>query len=228
MRSVTAEEMRRMDQMATKQYEIPETLLVENAARSILQCIDLSTRHTFAIFCGPGNNGADGLALARHLLGRGKKVMVYLIDKSDHPSEAWRINRTCIGHMTDAIRAIETLGDLDDMLQELKQYNTVIDAMFGTGLNRELKGVAPIVIDNINQSRIYTISVDMPSGLDATTGRPFGAFIEANEVITMECMKKGLESNSYVDCPVHVVSAGLPQAIVERVLGVESSGESWR
>ena len=128
MRSVTAEEMRRMDQMATKQYEIPETLLVENAARSILQCIDLSTRHTFAIFCGPGNNGADGLALARHLLGRGKKVMVYLIDKSDHPSEAWRINRTCIGHMTDAIRAIETLGDLDDMLQELKQYNTVIES----------------------------------------------------------------------------------------------------
>ena len=44
----------------------------------------------------------------------------------------------------------------------------------------------------------------------------------------MECMKKGLESNPYVDCPVHVVSAGLPQVIVERVLGVESPGESWR
>lgn len=218
MQSVRAEEMREMEQIAIKQLEIPELLLVENAALNILRCLDLSTRHSFAVFCGPGNNGADGMALARHLLGRDKKVMVYLVGESKHPGEAWLTNRRILQHMTKNLRRVETLGEIEDMLQEINAFNTIIDALFGTGLQGSLKGVAPIVIDNINQSRIYTISVDVPSGLDATTGRPSGAFIEANEVITLEMMKTGLENNPYVDCPVQVVSAGLPQAVKDRVL----------
>lgn len=218
MQSVHVEEMREMEQIAIKQLEIPEVLLVENAALSILRCLDLNTRHSFAVFCGPGNNGADGLALARHLIGREKKVMVYLIGESEHPGEAWTINLRILRHMTQNVRRVETLGEIEDMLKEMNVYNTIIDAMYGTGLHGAVKGVAPIVMDNINQSRIYTISVDVPSGLDADTGRPYGAFIEANEVITIEMMKKGLENNPYVDCPIQVVSAGLPQLVKDRVL----------
>ena len=178
----------------------------------------MNTRHSFAVFCGPGNNGADGLALARHLLGREKKVMVYLVGESEHSSQAWMTNYRILQHMTQNLRRVETLGEIEDMLQELNAYNTVIDALYGTGLHGAVKGVAPIVMDNINQSRIYTISVDVPSGLDADTGRPYGAFIEANEVITIEMMKTGLENNPYVDCPIQVVSAGLPQLVKNRVL----------
>ncbi len=219
MRSVTAEEMKRIELIAMQQLEIPELILVENAALGVLQHLDLSRRHSFAIFCGPGNNGADGLAVARHLIGLDKTVGIYLLGESAPHSEAWKLNMRALTHMKAPIRRLETLGDLDDMIRELEQYNTIIDALFGTGLNRELKEMAPIVIDNINQSRIFTISIDIPSGLDATTGQPYGAFIEANEIITMECMKKGLEHNPNIDAPVHLVSAGIPQSCIRQVLG---------
>ncbi|MDD7593759.1 MAG: NAD(P)H-hydrate epimerase [Peptoniphilaceae bacterium] len=219
MRSVTREEMERIISYTHRTLEIPEPILVENAAIGLLQHIDLSKRHSFAVFCGPGNNGADGLALARQLLIRGKRVGIYLVGEKQEPSEAWLMNRRAVGHLTDDIHRVETLGDLEDMLDDLHRYNTVVDALFGTGLNRELKGIFPIVIDNINQSRIFTLSVDMPSGLDATTGQPYGAFIEAGKIVTLGLMKTGLEHNRLIDCPVKVSEIGLPLQAIRRVLG---------
>lgn len=210
MRLVSGQEMRDLDNYCVKQLEIPEILLVENAAISSLPYLDLDQRHSFAIFCGTGNNGADGLAIARHLLGRDKKVHVFLVGHNEKPSQAWLINFRALRHMTSQISSIETIGDLEDMDENLSSYNTIIDAIFGTGLNRPLSGVAPIVIDRMNESRIFKISIDLPSGIDADSGRSYGAFVEADRIICMEFMKAGLKNLNYSDAPIHIVSAGIP------------------
>lgn len=219
MLSVTGSQMEQIVRYTQRTMEIPESILVENAALGILRYIDLRKRHSFAVFCGPGNNGADGLALARHLIIRGKRVGVYLVGEKHEPSEAWLMNRRALGHLTDQIHHVETLGELQDMLEDLNHYNMVIDALFGTGLNRELKGMFPIVIDNLNQSRIFTLSVDVPSGLDATTGKPYGAFVEAGEIVTLGLMKDGLLDNRLIDGPIHVAEIGIPSQAIERILG---------
>lgn len=218
MRLITAEEYRRIIAYTTGQMEIPLLLLAENASGAVVRAIDLEKRHSFAVFCGPTFNGAIGLAVARRLLGLGKQVGVYLLDPPEEPDAAWQTNVRAVQHLTRDLHSLETLGDLDDMLQALGQYNTIIDGLYGSELDFELKGVAPIVIDNINQSRTFTISIDVPSGLDATTGRPYGAFIEAGMTISLGFMKKGLMSNRLVDGPVHVVDIGIPKLALTRAL----------
>lgn len=210
MRLVTADQMRELDKYCINQLEIPEILLVENAAISSLAHLDLDRRQSFAVFCGTGNNGADGLAIARQLLSLDKKVHIFLIGHSNKPSQAWLTNFRAVRHMTEQISSIETIGDIEDVSELLSRYNTIIDAIFGIGLNRPLSGVAPIAIEQMNESRIFKISIDMPSGLDANTGRSYGAFVEADRIICMEYMKAGLEKINYLDADIHIVSAGIP------------------
>lgn len=220
MQAVTGEQMRLIDHFAIERYGIPEIVLVENAAIRTIDCIDLSRRHTFAVFCGTGNNGADGLAVARGLVARAKHVRVFIVGNPEKAGEAWKQNYEALQLLQVQIKRIETLGDLDDMIHQLDEMNTLIDCLFGTGLNREIRGTAAIVIEQINRSRTYTISVDLPSGIDATTGRVWGCFVEADAVICLQLMKTGLQNNPYVNGEVIVVPAGIPQKAIEA--GLES------
>lgn len=219
MFTVSRDQMQGMEAYTIQQLEISPSLLVENVAIHALDQLDLDCRHSFAIFCGPGNNGADGLALARHLLGMDKQVHVFLLEAKKEPSQVWRDNLRSLRHMTDHIASLESLGDLEDMIQALSRYNTIIDALFGTGLDRPLSGVAPVIIEQVNESRIFTISMDLPSGMDADTGMSYGAMVHADRVLAVEFAKAGLARGALVDLDIRIVSAGIPAKAKRWVLG---------
>ncbi len=216
---VTGEQMRAIDQYAIKSMEIPSIVLMENAALQVINKIDLNLRHSFAIFCGTGNNGGDGLAIARGLINHGKDVSVFIVGDRKSITNEFHINYRILEHMRAELKWIETLEDLDHMMQKMQEVNTLIDCIFGIGLSREVKGTAAVVIEQINASRIYTISVDIPSGIHATTGQILGTYVEANEVVCLQYLKSGLSDNKYLHCPINVVKIGIPEQARKYVMG---------
>lgn len=224
MRSVTAAQMRAMDHYAIEQLELPSIVLMENAARAAMDQLDLHRRHSFAIFCGVGNNGGDGLALGRNLLSKHKRVRFYLVGDLARASADFMVNYRILVHMKADLRLLENLGHIADLQGELQTFNTVIDALFGIGLNRPIRGMAAVVIEQINESRIFTISLDMPSGIDATTGQPYGAYIQPAAILTFEFPKQGLARSPLQHTPVRVLPIGLPREAKAFVLGDDFDG----
>jgi len=219
MRIVTAEQMQAIDRYAIERLEIPSIVLMENAALRAIDAMDLARRDTFAVFCGTGNNGADGLAIARGLLALGKRVCCFIVGEREGGSAEFKLQYRILEHMDAEIRRLETLGDLSDMIDRLEAFNTIVDCIFGTGLNRELRGMAPIVIEQINQSRVYTYSVDMPSGINATTGESHGAHVESDEIICLQYLKRGLADNPLIFGKVRIVPIGIPESVYEKIVG---------
>lgn len=224
MLTVTADQMQRIDHYAIENMEIPSIVLMENAALAIISNLDLNRRHTFAIFCGTGNNGGDGLAIARGLINRGKSVTVFIVGNEEHASPDFKTNLKILRHMRADIKKIETLGDITDLSSQLNNVNTIIDAIFGTGLDRPVRELHAVVIEQINESRIFTISVDVPSGIDATSGKSLGACIEPSAILTLEIMKKGIYENPILRCPIRVLHIGIPDRAKSFVLGEPFNG----
>ncbi len=216
---VTGEQMKAIDQYAIKSMEIPSIVLMENAALKVIDKIDLNLRHSFAIFCGTGNNGGDGLAIARGLINCGKTVSVFIVGNRESMTDEFHINYRILEHMRAEVKWIKTLEDLDYMIQKMQEVNTLIDCIFGIGLSREVRGTAAVVIEQINSSRIYTISVDIPSGIHATTGKILGTYVEANEVVCLQYLKSGLVDNQYLHCEISVVEIGIPEQARKYVMG---------
>ena len=219
MLAISRDQQLEMIAYATKQLEMPEILLVENAAAKVISAIDLSRRETFAIFCGTEFNGACGLAIARGLLTKGKKVQIFIVGDLQEPSPAFEVNHQILFHMKAKMKRIKTLGDIEDLLQELMKVNTIIDAIYGTEKSTPVDSIASIAIGQINESRIFTLSIDIASGIDATSGRPLGDFVEPGVMVTFEFMKKGMEACPYLHCPVTILPLGLPREAKSYVLG---------
>lgn len=215
---VNRDQMQKIDSYAINTLKVPSLCLVERAALAVLKNIDLNIRQSFAIVVGVGNNGADGMALARNLLALGKYVDVYIIGNLDKASGDFLTNLDSVKTMTDQIYEINTIADMEFMEENLDQVNTIVEGIFGTGLSRTIEGKYAYVIDLINRKGTYTISIDLPSGLDATSGESFGDLVDADLVVTMQCMKEGLYSSSYFKDKTVVEDIGLPLKAIERVL----------
>lgn len=210
---------------ATRQLEMPEILILENAALKVIFSIDLDRRETFAIFCGTGFNGACGLAIARGLLAQGKSVRIFIIGDPEKASPSFQVNYQILFHMKAKIKVLRTLGDIEDLLEELMKVNTIIDAIYGAEESSPVDSIGAIAIGQINESRIFTLSIDIASGIDATSGRPLGDFVESGVILTFEFMKKGIEACPYLHCPVKILSIGLPREAKSYVLGRDWEGK---
>ncbi len=215
---VNREEMQKIDHYAINILNIPSICLVERASLAVLKNIDLNIRNSFAVVVGVGNNGADGVALARNLLAVDKYVDLYIVGNLSKASEEFNLNLKAVRAMTDQIYEVKSIADIEFMEKNLDKVTTIVDGIFGTGLSRTIEGEFAYVIDLINRKRTYTISIDLPSGLDASTGESFGDLVDADLVVTMQCMKEGLENNPYFKDKTVVEDIGLPQKAIEKVL----------
>lgn len=168
-------------------YRIEE--LVDKASDCLLKHI-----HHFqkvSILCGPGNNGADGLSLAIKLKNEGKNVDVYIFDDHEHLSYANRyyLNQ-CYEQQISVFLLNESL--IEEMIENMKHCDAIVDAMFGFGLNSSPKGLYQSVIEEVNQ--LYDqeiIAVDIPTGLSCNTGQPYQSVICATQTITLSALKNG-------------------------------------
>ena len=213
---VDRETMQKIDKFAIEELKIPSLCLVERAALSVMENINLDVRHSFAIIVSCGNNGADGLALARNLLALGKNCHIYIIGNKDKASEDFIKNFNACKNLTENIYPVETIEDMKFLRENLDRVNTIIDGVFGTGLNRPVSGIYANIIDLINEKNIYTISIDLPSGFDANGENNYGSYVDSDLIVCMQIFKKGLYEDTYFRDKTVVCDIGLPKIAIEK------------
>jgi hydroxyethylthiazole kinase-like uncharacterized protein yjeF len=209
--------VRELDRRAVKAYGIPSVLLMENAASGAAaaarELLETRAGGTAIIVCGPGNNGGDGYALARHLANSGAAVCIASIGEPREGSDGW-INRRVVERMGLPIEAWSP--------PQAQGPALIVDAIFGTGLDREAAGDARRAIEWMNRSHdsgAAVLALDVPSGMHADTGRPLGACVRADVTATFVGWKKGFLAKDALDLTgeVRIVDIGAPRRCAEEL-----------
>jgi hydroxyethylthiazole kinase-like uncharacterized protein yjeF len=190
---VTAEQMREFDRRAEEEFGVPSIVLMENAGCHVAQAVrallgDVTGRRV-TVIAGRGNNGGDGFVAARLLHEAGADVSVFLLaDPADVSGDA-KIN---LDLLLGAKVPVESAQSMSKIESALVHSEAVVDAIFGTGLRGDITGLASDVINAINTCSGPVVAVDIPSGLDADTGRILGVCVRADCTVTFALPKIGL------------------------------------
>ena len=191
MKVATTEEMRAMDRYAIETLGIADEILMENAGIAAYYALagemDIAGGR-FAVFCGGGNNGGDGFVVARKIHSGGGIVKVFLLAEKNRYKGAARKNLDRLLNLPVDVRPVESV---DDVRGYILQSNAVIDAIFGTGLDRDVEGLHREVIELINAIGKPVYSLDIPSGVNGDTGRLMGTAIRAAATVTFGLPKRG-------------------------------------
>ena len=208
----TREDVRSVDKEAIEACGMLGIVLMENAARgsadTILQTCNDDELEYIVIVCGSGNNGGDGYAIARHLHNRGYVVRIAAVVEPTSPNAIINLNI--------AKKMQIPINCCSDGLFE--NASLVIDAIFGTGLEREVLEPYLPVIQAINECSAKVVAIDIPSGLDCNTGQPHGIAVKANLTITFVGFKQGFVKEAASDYigNVIVVDIGCPQHLIKK------------
>lgn len=203
-----------MDRYAIDQVGIPGVVLMENAGSAVARCAMecFGTLDDVIVLCGRGNNGGDGLVAARHLWDHGKRVRVFVIGEGELSADASVNLRIAQQLGVPVQRVVEPPRELIEGSKVL-----IIDALLGTGFAGEVRQPLASVIDEVNRARergAKVLAVDVPSGVNASTGEVAAHCVEADITVTFHCMKVGLASypGAAKAGRVEVCQIGIPAA----------------
>jgi NAD(P)H-hydrate epimerase len=191
MKVSSVNEMRILDRTAIEQFGISEILLMENAGTAAFSAIlnEFGVKErAFLIFCGAGNNGGDGLVVARKLHSMGGKVKVILLGDAQKFKGAAGTNYEIITKLKIPLSPFKSR---DDLIFDTANSDILIDAIFGTGLIRDVEGIYRDVIEWMNSSGKPVFSLDIPSGVSGDTGQVLGCAVRADCTITFGLPKLG-------------------------------------
>jgi ADP-dependent NAD(P)H-hydrate dehydratase / NAD(P)H-hydrate epimerase len=220
-RMLTAAEVGALDRITSEKHGVPVATLMENAGRALAeQTASCCTSGRVVVFAGAGNNGGDGLVAARHLKGRGLTVEVVL---STDPGRFGGIARDNLLRW----QQLSPLLDAGAAFAALGAGDVAIDALFGTGLNRPPEGRAAEAIAWLNAHRgqgCVVVAADIPSGLNADTGLPFGTCVQADTTVTFAALKRGLcqEPGTTLAGRIIVADIGIPEAALSSLAGARA------
>jgi NAD(P)H-hydrate epimerase len=163
--------------------------------------------HSFKIFCGKGNNGGDGLAIARMLLQSGFSAITYILENGKPGSPDFQENLQRLHDSTTDIHFIQS----EDIFPSIHETDIVIDALFGSGLNKPVAGLAAKLVEHINTSKATIVSIDVPSGLFMDASSIAHPIIVARHTLTFQVYKIGLlvQENAPFIGNVHLLDIGL-------------------
>lgn len=222
MKACFAEQMRRIDRAASERGGIPSIVLMENAAIACVNELKKDfaelEKQSIAVFCGKGNNGGDGFAIARHLFNMGVDVSVFLVCGTEFTGDA-KINFDII-QKTDI--DIEVITDTENLKYIIKSFDIAIDAIYGTGIHGTVRGISYDVIEEINANAKYVLAVDIPSGIDADSGEVCGVCVKADKTVTFAAYKIGMLMFPGADYVGEVTVADI--SIPEYILNEEGCG----
>ncbi len=218
----TAEQMQGFDRAAIAEYAIPGLVLMENAGRGFVDVLEreigtLASRRV-VILCGKGNNGGDGFVIARHIVNRGGEVSVGLLGKRGEVKGDARANLEIILKMAKQKRSAPAVREISSQagFRSLGAPDIIVDALFGTGFSGKISGVYAKAVEWANASGAIVASVDIASGVNATSGAVEGIGVRADFTATMGLAKVGQYIGAGRDHSgrVSVVDIGMPGTIV--------------
>jgi NAD(P)H-hydrate epimerase len=189
----TAQQMKQLDQRTIEQFGLPGTVLMENAARGAVQMIQshYPQARSIAVFCGKGNNGGDGLVIARYFHSLGLKAKVYLAGTKKELKGAAALQLLLTDKLKVPLVELTDKMDLPALRQELIQYDLLVDALLGTGLEKNVQGLFRNVIQLMNELPLPKIAIDIPSGLSSDSGQPLGLCTLSDLTVTFGLPKVG-------------------------------------
>ncbi len=190
MKICNVEQMKKIDQSAEERFGIKGEKSMENAGQAALRAIrrEYSIEgNSFLLFCGPGNNGGDGLVLARKLLSGGGSVKVLLMEEEEKFGEAPRRNLEIVKKLPVELSRYSE----KDCSESLREADFVVDALFGTGLTRPVEGTYRDAIELINESEKKVISLDISSGVEGNGGTVMGVSVDSDLTVTFGLPKLG-------------------------------------
>jgi hydroxyethylthiazole kinase-like uncharacterized protein yjeF len=233
---LTPEEMRTADSVTISEIGINGLTLMEVAGRAIadavLEIVGPAGPRRVLVYCGTGNNGGDGFVAARVLLARGVSVRIVV---TDHVS---RIHGDALAHYEILRRSaagsallgvdvlIDETGGRENLISSSSHFSihesdVIVDGLIGTGLNQNVRGRVAFAIDQINETSIPVVAIDIPSGLCGLTGRILGSAVRANQTVVMAALKRGLLIQDGPSCTgtIQVAEIGIPE---QSILGAQS------
>ena len=188
MKVLTSEQMRKADEKTIKEMGIPGIVLMENAGIQVVEAIKEWLEPTqplsVAIIAGKGNNGGDGMVVARHLLNRGHLPIVFLLAPADNVKGDARTNLEIVRKLDIPLIELPDERAWEEEGPDLSSFDLIVDAIFGTGLTSPASGYYARVIDEVNQAPCPIVSVDIPSGLSGESSEVIGPTISADLTVT--------------------------------------------
>ncbi len=217
MKLLSAQQIQQWDAFTMLQEPVTSIDLMERAAQ---RCVHWISENNFIhpsikIFCGKGNNGGDGLVIARLLLEKGYNVIVYILEFGALGTNDFQINLHRLHQITSDIHFIQSA----EFIPAIEKDDLVIDALYGSGLNRPLQLLSKEIVEHINQSTAKIISIDVPSGLSIDKSSKGNTIIRANHTLTFQSLKLCFligENASYFGT-VHVLNIGLHQQFLKNI-----------
>ncbi len=215
---VTASESRQLDQLA-EQSGVPSIVLMENAALRLAEVVqqhfELDPPKRIVVVCGKGNNGGDGLALARHLHNIGFAVQAFLLADPNELKGDAAVNFRAATHLGVPVQPLPSAEHLHHLVEPLRHADLVVDALLGTGIAGEVRGIYADAISLLNEHAPRILAVDVPSGINSDTGEVCGIAVRADATVTLGAIKLGLmlfPAADYVG-DLFVGSLGIPETL---------------
>lgn len=207
----SADEMQKIDEVTIKEIGIPGPVLMERAAMAVAETImqRFDREADILVVAESGNNGGDGLAIARMLILKGYSVDVCHIAAIRSESESFTLQKQILSRL-----GIPVLSDIPD-----RAYDLVVDAIFGVGLTRTVAGVHRQMIERLNAMKTCRLAVDIPSGLNAATGQAEGICVCADITVTFGLCKRGmvLYPGRQFCGEIILKDIGFPNSVIERI-----------
>ncbi len=216
-----AADMRRIDACVVKDYGLPAVALMENAGRRTAEeaaaMIGGAEDKSFAVFAGGGNNGGDAFAAARHLVNMGARVKLFFTGEEERLGEAARAMHDAVRAMGVEIRPLVSDRDWDRLRVSLRFCNAVVDGVLGTGTRGELRDNVRRLIEEMDAAGKPVMAIDIPSGVEADTGRITSVAVHAVRTLALGLPKVGhlLGQGASATGELLVDDIGIPRALLE-------------
>lgn len=217
MKLLSPQQIHEWDAYTSEHEPILSIDLMERAAR---RCTDFILEQNtkdknILIFCGKGNNGGDGLAIARQLIDAGLSPVVYILEFGAKGTDDFQINLHRLHQLTSSIYFIQSA----EFFPPIDHNNIVVDALFGSGLNRPLQDLSAALVHHINEADATIIAIDVPSGMFINKSSKENAVIKAKHTLTFQSLKLCfvVAENASLSGKVHVLDIGLSNQFLETV-----------
>jgi ADP-dependent NAD(P)H-hydrate dehydratase / NAD(P)H-hydrate epimerase len=216
MKILSASEIRAWDQYTIQHEPIASIDLMERAAAECVKwlLINYPEASSFGVFCGKGNNGGDGLAIARMLMAHNYPVAIHILEFGHKGTDDFQANLARL-HQLPAIdlHFIQST----DSIRAIPPDQIIIDALFGSGLNRSLTDVTAHLVDHLNNSSAEIISIDIPSGLFVDRSSKGNPIVHATHTLSFQCYKLAflLAENAEFTGDLHILDIGLDPGYIQ-------------